>query len=156
MHTHPWTTLEDAMTIMIDNYLREDTFKYKNDEWNIVDGDKWYFFDTSKFLNNEILHKSDIDAIQLNSDDVELPNNVGIIYEGVGIQFEYNGQRYDVTDTAHLTSALASAAPLRWFWSKARFRKYGGTGSVNLTAKYVDTHGKAVPDVTLSVTKSIR
>ena len=102
------------------------------------------------------MHKSDIDAIQLNSDDVELPNNVGIIYEGVGIQFEYNAQRYDVTDTAHLTSALASAAPLRWFWSKARFRKYGGTGSVNLTAKYVDTHGKAVPDVTLSVTKSIR
>ncbi len=106
-------------------------------------------------MNGEILHKSDIDAIQLNSDDVELPSLTGIIYEGVGIQFEYDGKRYDVTDTAHLTAALASASPLRWFWNKTRYRKYGGSGSVILTALYVDTHGKAVPDVKLSVTKTV-
>lgn len=155
MHTHPWTTLENAMTIMIDNYLREETFKYKNDEGDIVDGDKWYFFDTAKFLDNEILHKSDINAIQLNLDDVELPNLVGIIYEGVGIQFEYDGKRYDVTDTAHLNTALTSGSPLRWFWNKDRFRKYGGTDSVTITAQYVDTQGRTVPDVKLSVTKNV-
>ena len=106
-------------------------------------------------MNGEILHKSDIDAIQLNSDDVELPALTGIIYEGVGIQFEYDGKRYDVTDTAHLTAALASGAPLRWFWNKTRCRKYGGNGTVILTAHYVDTHGKTVPDVKLSVTKTV-
>ena len=110
---------------------------------------------TASFLNGEILHKYDIDAIQLNSDDVELPALTGIIYEYVGIQFEYDGKRYDVTDTAHLTAALASGAPLRWFWNNARCRKYGGSGSVILTALYVDTHGKAVPDVKLSVTKTV-
>lgn len=156
MHNYPWTTLEDAMTIMLDNYLREETFKYKNDDWNIVDGDKWYFFDTDKFLNNEILHKSDIDAIQLTGDEVVLPSVPGIIYEGEGIQFEYGGQKYDVSDTSHLTSALTSDVSIRWFWNKPRFRKYGGTRSATIKAQYVDTRGKAVPDVSLTVKRNVQ
>ena len=86
---------------------------------------------------------------------MELPNLIGIIYEGVGIQFEYDGKRYDVTDTATLTAALTSGSPLRWFWNKDRFRKYGGTDSATITAQYVDTQGRTVPDVKLSVTKNV-
>ena len=157
MHTHPGTTLEDAMTIMIEKYLRAETFKYKNDEGNIVNGDKWYFYDTEKFLNEEILHKSTIDAIILNAEDVALPSITDICYTGKGVQFEYNGQRYDITDTAHLKAALTSNRPIQYFWNKTRYLKYGGkaSGQATIKALYLDTHGHTVPGVEISVKKNI-
>ena len=102
------------------------------------------------------MHKSDIDAIQLTGDEVVLPSVPGIIYEGEGIQFEYGGQKYDVSDTSHLTSALTSDVSIRWFWNKPRFRKYGGTRSATIKAQYVDTRGKAVPDVSLTVKRNVQ
>ena len=145
------------MTIMLDKYLRAETFKYKNDEGDIVDGDKWYFYDTEKFLNEEILHRKDIDAVRLNAEDVPLPSITGISYTGQGVQFEYNGKRYDITDAAHLKAALTSGATLRWFWNKTRYLKYGGIPSaqVTITAQYIDTHGCAVPDVACTIKKNI-
>ena len=51
MKTHPGVTLEGANTIVQENYLREETFKYVDEEdGSIKDGGQWYFFDTDKFL----------------------------------------------------------------------------------------------------------
>ena len=62
------------MTIIVNNYLRAEKFKYKNDAGQIVDGDYRYFFDMDKLIKTELLQSSKINSIQLNSDDVALPN----------------------------------------------------------------------------------
>lgn len=144
------------MTIMIDNYLRAETMKFKDESGSIQNGDKWYFFDTAKFLDEELLHKKTIEGIKLNADEVALPSIADICYTGKGIMFEYNGQKYDITDSAHLKAALTSGATIRYFWNKKLYRKYGGTTTATIKALYIDTHGKYVPDVECTINKNIQ
>lgn len=63
MHNHPGATLEDANTIMQERYLRAERFKYKDPEdGNIKDGEHWYFIDSDKFIQEEILHETEVKA----------------------------------------------------------------------------------------------
>lgn len=63
-----------------------------------------------KLLDVELLQSKAINNVQLNSDVVKLPSGKGICYVGKGIQFEYNGQRYDATSAnqSQLNQALKS------------------------------------------------
>ena len=155
MKNHSWSTLEDAMTIMINNYLTEDTFKYKNDNGNIVNWEKWYFFNTDKFIKNEILSQASINSIQFNSNDVQLPSDNWLCYVWKWIQFEYNGQRYDVCNQAMLNQAITSWNNIQRYWNKDSFLKYWGTTNVNFKVYVLDKNGKIIPDVSLDVNKNI-
>ena len=100
------------MTIIVNNYLREETFQYMDETTNfeLVDGDKWYFVEIEKLLNNELLQADKLDALQFNADEVELPAGKGISYTGMGVQMEFNGNRYDMTASNQtvITEALMS------------------------------------------------
>ena len=74
---------------------------------------------------------------------------------GMGVQFDFEGKRYDIIDTAHLIAALTSGTPIHYFWNKERFLKYGGTTSVAIKVLYIDTHGKFVSDVVLEMSKKV-
>lgn len=63
MKTHPGVTLEGANTILQENYLREEKYKYLDEsDGSIKEGGEWYFFDTDKFFEYEVLHKAEVDA----------------------------------------------------------------------------------------------
>ena len=72
------------MTIIVKNYLIQEKFQYKDEttNWELVDGDYWYFIDMQKLLKTELLQSDKIDKIQLNSDLVSLPGGPGICYTG--------------------------------------------------------------------------
>ena len=112
MSNHPGITAEDAMTIIVNNYLIEEKFQYKDEStnYNLVDGGEWYFIDMQKLLDVELLQSKAIDNVQFNSDLVKLPSCKGLCYVGKGIQFEFNGQKYDATSAnqAVLNQALKS------------------------------------------------
>ena len=157
MHNHSWSTLEDAMTIMINNYLTEDTFKYKDDDWNIKNWWKRYFFNTDKFIQQEILQTSKINAISLNSDDVELPSDGWLCYVWKWIQYGYNWQRYNITDKSKLVELISSWKNIKRYWNKKTFLKYGWKNSASFDVYVMDNSWKLVPDVQLkNITKSVQ
>ncbi len=147
------------MTIIVDNYLREEKFQYKDEttNWELVNGGEWYFIEIDKLLNTELLQAGKLSSLQLNADEVELPDGKGICYSGKGVQFEFGGRKYDV--------AAASSQPLllqalktgnvKWSWSKPLFRKYGGTRQVAFEVFVVDKEGARIPDFQLSIAKNI-
>ena len=147
------------MTIICDNYLREETFQYKDETTNgqLVDGGKWYFFEIQQLLDHELLQADQLNSLQLKADEVELPSGKGLCYAGIGVQFEYDGHRYDCIETnlATLQEALKSGA-IKWYWNKDRFRKYGGTTSATLKAYIMDCNYNRIPDLQLEVTKNIQ
>ena len=167
MAAHPWITAEDAMTIICENYLREETFQYMGQpqRWKqngaangqLVDGGKWYFIEIQKLLDHELLQADQLNSLQFNADEVELPFSQGLCYAGIGMQFEYEGQKYDCVETnlATLKEALKSGA-IKWYWNKSRFRKYGGTDSATLKAYIIDCNYNSIPDLQLKVTKKIQ
>lgn len=146
------------MTIIVNNYLREETFQYMDETTNfeLVDGDKWYFIEIEKLLNNELLQADKLDALLFNADEVELPSDNGICYTGMGVQMEFNGKRYDMTDgnQAVVQEALMSGNA-KWYWSKDRFKKYGGAGNTSLSVFVVDKEGKRIPDLQLNISKTV-
>ena len=157
MYNHTWSTLEDAMTIMINNYLTEDTFKYKDDDWNIQNWWKRYFFNTDKFIQQEILQTSKINAINLNSDDVELPSDGWLCYVWKWIQYEYNWERYNITNKSKLVELISSWKNVKWYRNKKTFLKYGWKNSASFDVYVMDNSWKLVPDVQLkNVTKSVQ
>ena len=156
MWTHPWITAEDAMTIIVNNYLRAEKFKYKNNSWQIVDWDYRYFFDVNKLMKTELLQSSKINSIQLNWNDVALPNPKWICYTWKWIQFEYNGKRYNVSDQSTLNQALKSWN-IKWYWNKKTFLKYGWKWSASFDVHLVDKDGKKIPDIEIkNITKTVK
>lgn len=147
------------MTIIVNNYLIEETFQYKDETTNgqLMDGEEWYFIDMQKLLDNELLQAGQLSILQLNADEVELPDGKGICYSGMGVQFEYEGKKYDASAAANfsvLQEALKSGKA-RWYWNKDRFRKYGGTHSADLQVFIVGKEGEKIPDFQLSVSKNV-
>ena len=146
------------MTLIVNHYLREETFQYMDETTNfeLVDGDKWYFIEIEKLLNKELLQADKLDALQFNADEVELPAGKGICYTGMGVQMEFNGKRYDMTagNLAVIQEALMSGNA-KWFWTKDRFKKYGGSGKTSLSVLVVDKEGKKIPKFQLSISKTV-
>ena len=158
MTSHPWITAEDAMTIICDSYLREETFQYKDAaaNWALVDWWKRYFIQMQDLLNNELLHSDKIQNLSFNSDNVALPNGQWICYSGLWIQFEYEWKRYTTTDTNQsiLNQALKSWK-VKWYWDKKVFKKYGWKDSVKFNAYIVDKAWKRIPNLHLQIDKSV-
>jgi hypothetical protein len=147
------------MTIICDKYLREETFQYKDGttNWELVDGEKWYFIEMQKLLDNELLQADKLNSLQLNADEVELPAGKGICYSGIGVQFEFGGKKYDSTDDnlAILQEALKSGH-VKWYWNKDRFRKYGGTTTATFKVGIVNLNANLIPDLSLEITKNVQ
>lgn len=143
------------MTIMINNYLSAETYKYKHDNGDITEEGQWYFYNTDKFIEQEILYKSEIDAVALNSDDVELPSHSGLCYIGQGIQIKYNGTRYNIADQSSYQDIIQSWDDVKWYWNKKAFQKYGGTTTVTFDVHVMDKSGNLIPGIQLTATKSV-
>ena len=165
MKTHPGVTLEGANTILQENYLREETFKYVDDsDGSIQDGGLWYFFDTDKFFEYEVLQKEAVDAAvakiagQAGNDAVALPSGYGICYTGPGVQFEVGGTRYDMTEenrAAFEAAWSADPASVTWYFSPLQALVYGASGTAQLTVGVLDTSARLVPDISRTVPASI-
>ena len=158
MANHPWITAEDAMTIIVNNYLTQEKFQYKDETTNreLVDGDYRYFIDIQKLLKTELLHSDKIDKVKLNSDLVELPSGNGIYYTGKWIQFEYNWNKYTVTSENQpiLNQALKSGN-IKWYWHKDSFKKYWWTNFANFNVYVVDKNWKKIPNLNISINKDV-
>lgn len=162
MKTHPGVTLEGANTILQDNYLREEKFKYVDDaDGSIKEGGEWYFFDTDKFFENEVMQKETVDAALkeiaglAGNDAVALPSGGGLCYMGPGVQFEAGGTRLDMTEenrAAFETAWKADPASVKWYFSPARAAEYGATGSTEFTIRVLDTQARLIPDLSRTVT----
>lgn len=146
----------DAMEIIVNNYLREETFQYMDEttNWELTDGGKWYFLKMDELLNNELLQASKLESLALQGDDVALPQGKGICYMGKGVQFEVDGVRHNLSDTSALTAAL-KAGDARWYWNRRLFRKQGGTTNTELDVYITDLNGEKIPDLHLTITKTI-
>ena len=158
MANHPWITAEDAMTIIVNNYLKREKYQYKDETTNreLIDGDYRYFIDMQKLLKSELLQSDKIEKIQFNSDLVSLPSGPWICYTGKWIQFEYEWKRYNVTseNQSILNQALKSWN-VKWYWHKDSFKKYGWTNSANFDVYVVDKSWKKIPNAHLSISKAI-
>lgn len=146
------------MTIIVNQYLREETFQYTDEttNWELADGGKWYFIEMEKLLEKELLLADQFNSLQLDADEVELPLGPGLCYTGTGVQFEYDGKRY-LTSGANqdiLTQALQSGTA-KWYWNKTLFKKCGGKDSALLHAYIVDKEGKRIPNLHLEINRSI-
>ena len=144
------------MTIISEKYLIEDTYRYKDpDDGQLKDGGKWYFFDTDKFLKDEVLHREAVEAALsgIAQEDIELPSTCGLTYEGAGIRFTTGGETYDMTEEnrAVLEDAVKSGNEVIWLYSPLRARKYGISGNHTIAVSVMDKAGNLVPDVTLDL-----
>lgn len=172
MKTHPGTTLEGANTILQENYLREETFKYVDDSEGgaIKDGGLWYFFDTDKFFECEVLHKEAVDAAleeiagQAGNEGsggvcVELPSGYGLCYTGPGIQFEFGGTRLDMTEENRAAFEIAwkaDPASVKWYFNSASTAAFGASGSVNIEVRVLDKDARLIPDISRTVTVTLQ
>ena len=146
------------MTIICDNYLREETFQYKDEttNWALVDGWKRYFIKMQELLDKELLQSDKVNNIQLNGENVQLPSGKWICYTGIWIQFEFEWKRYLTIDSnkSILNQALKSWN-IKWYWDKDTFKKYGWKGSASFDVYVVDKGWKKIPDLHLSINKSV-
>ena len=167
MRNHPWTTLEDASTILQDEYLRVEKFKYKDTDGVIKEGGDWYFFDSDKFLKSEILHEEEIKQIltdaaktisEGSSSSVSLPAYPGLIYSGPGIFFAVDGTTYEMTsgNQTVLETAIKSGSDIQWSYNPNRVTEYGISETNTIIVQFVDTKAQVVPDVSVSITYSLK
>lgn len=158
MSNHPGITAEDAMTIIVNNYLTEQKFQYKDETTNnnLVDGWEWYFVDMQNLLDVELLQSEKINNIQLNSNLVKLPSGKWICYVGKWIQFEFNWKKYDTTLASQsiLNQALKSWN-VTWYRNKDMFKKYWWTNSVQFDVYVVDKQWNKIPNLHKTITKSV-
>lgn len=120
----------------------------------MVEGEHWNQVDAEKVITKELLQEDKLNELVFNAEEIELPAIPGMCYLGKGVQFEYNGKKYDVSDAATLQEALKSDG-IKWYWNKDRFRKYGGTTTATLDVYVVDKTGQAIPDCHLTLTKNV-
>lgn len=146
----------DAMEVIVNNYLREETFQYMDEttNWELADGGKWYFLKMDELLNNELLQAGKLETLNLAGDDVALPQGKGICYVGKGVQFEVDGTRHNLSDASALSQAL-KAGNAHWYWNRSLWRKQGGTNQAELDVYVTDLNGKTIPDLHLTVTKNV-
>lgn len=167
MRNHPGTTLEDASTILQDEYLRVEKFKYKDTDGVIKEGGDWYFFDSDKFLKSEILHEAEIKQIltdaaktisEGSSSSVSLPAYPGLIYSGPGIFFAVDGTTYEMTSENQTVfeSAIKSGSDIQWSYNPNRVTEYGISETNTIVVQFVDTKAQVVPDVSVSITYSLK
>ena len=153
MRNYALTTLEDANSLFINKYLREETFKYIDDiDDSIRDGEKWYFFKTNDFIHNEILHETEVKSAFQNTPH-SLPSTNGLYYEGKGIQFTVDGQTYDMTEENRTTieNAVKSGKEINWIYNSDQAKKYGVSGENTITVRVMDRQARLIPDITLQV-----
>jgi len=156
MANHPWTTPEDAMTIIVDNYLIEKKFQYKDESGDLVDGWERYFIDMDKLLESELLQSKKIDNIKLNADLISLPSGNGICYMGKWIQFEYNWKKYNATteNQTILNQALKSWN-IKRYRHRDTFKKFWWTNSAQFDVYVVDKSWNKFPNLHKSITKTV-
>ena len=154
------------MTIIVNEYLREETYQYigepnrgkQNEAANgqFKDGGQWYFIEIQQLLEKELLQADQLNSLQFDGDEVELPLGPGLCYTGKGIQFEYEGKRYLTSEAnqAILTEALKSGTA-KWYWNKTLSKKCGGNGSATFNAYIVDKSGRRFPTLHLEINKPI-
>ena len=117
---------------------------------------QWNLYNTDKFIDEEILSKSKIESIEFNSDDVQLPSGSGLCYVGKGIQLEYNGVRYNISDQSAWQNVVESWDDVKWYWNRKAFLKYGGGATTSFDVYVMDKNGQLVPDIQLNnVTKNV-
>ena len=157
MSNNPWYTAEDANTVIINDYLQEDTFKYKDqNDWNIKDWGARNFFQDDKFINNEMLHKPEIDAIKLENEDTPLPSGKWIYYEWNWIQFEYKWKRYNLSDSMW-TTAVTSWEDIQYYCNTTLDIKSWWKWTTSFNVGILDKNGKKIPDIQLkNVTKTYK
>ena len=157
MSNNPWYTAEDANTVIINDYLQEDTFKYKDqNDWNIKDWGARNFFQDDKFINNEMLHKPEIDAIKLENEDTPLPSGKWIYYEWKWIQFEYKWKRYNLSDSMW-TTAVTSWEDIQYYFNTTLDIKSWWKWTTSFNVGILDKNGKKIPDIQLkNVTKTYK
>jgi len=148
--------------------LRADTFRYKDADGTIKPGGTWYFFDSDKFFNAELLHKEEIvqvlssavpaSSASESSPSIVLPFYPGLIYSGPGVFFSVNGKEYEMTEASRsaLEEAVKSDAAISWRYSPGRARKYGvgaqaADAGSSITVRILDTKAQVVPDISFSV-----
>jgi hypothetical protein len=158
MSNHPEITAEDAMTTIVNNYLNEQKFQYKDETTNnnLVDGWERYFVDMQKLLESELLQSKAINNIQLNSNLVKLPSGKWICYVGKWIQLEFNWKKYDAVSATQsiLNQALKSGNVTR-YRNKDMFKKYWWTNSAQFDVYIVDRQWNKIPDLHKSITKGV-
>ncbi len=160
MKTHPGTTLEGANTILQENYLREEKFKYVDEEdGNIKEGGEWYFFDTDKFFEHEVLHKAEVDAaLAASGDDIPLPSGYGLCYTGPGVQFEVAGSRYDMTEANRAkfeAAGKADPASVKWSFNPTSATAFGASGNVSIDVRVLDKDARHIPDISRTVSVNL-
>ena len=161
---------------MQERYLRGEKFKFKDEDGSIKEGGDWYFFDSEKFFDAEVLHKADIlDAFSAaasaasatsTTPSIGLPAYPGLVYIGPGIFFSTGGATYEMTqeNRATLVAAIKGNAAISWSYSPWRARKLGagaqsGNGSSSssaaapaaITVRVADTRAQLIPDLTLTL-----
>ncbi len=151
----------DAMDIIVDRYLRMEKLMFTEDTvWSAnptlieAENSPAYFLKTQELMDNELLQAEKLERLALNGDDVELPFGRGICYLGKGVQFELDGVRHDISETAALTEAL-KAGNAKWYWDRRAFRRYGDADTVDLHVYIVDKNGEKFPDLELNITKPV-
>ena len=146
------------MTIIINNYFTEETFQYKDETTNreLADWGKWYFINMQKLLQNELVQSDKIEKLQFNTDITELPSGRWLCYVGMGIQFEYGGEWYNMTkENEDKFRTIVANNDIKWRWNKTSWRKYGGVGTVTFDVYVLDKQGDKIPDLHLSFSKSV-
>ena len=110
------------MTIICDNYLREETFQYMDETTNgqLVDGGQWYFIEMQQLLEHELLLSGQLNNLLFNADEVKLPSGPGLCYTGTGILFEYEGKKYLTTaENSHILTEALKSGNVKWYWSRS-------------------------------------
>ena len=155
MSNNPGIAPEDAMTIMYNNYLTKKKFQYKDEttNWELVDGDYWYFIDIWKLLKNELLQADKLNDIQFDKDSIELPDGKGICYTGKGVQFTIDGQPFDITEEtrATLENAVISGKEITWTYNADKAQKYGVSGANTIKVGVMDKSARLIPDLSLTI-----
>lgn len=154
---HPWKTLEELNSIMLDNYYNWEPIKYKDEnDWTIKDWVTKYRPNTGKLINEEILHKTEIEAVQLNSEDTPLPSYDWIYYLWPSIQFEYQWKRYNPSDNYDVRqTAISSWEKIQYYSNTTLDIKRGWKWSTSFEVGVLDKSGKKMTDVEIKkVTKT--
>lgn len=59
------------------------------------------------------------------------------------------------TDNQTIIKEALQSGNVKWYWNKKIFKKYGGIGTAIIDAYVVDKAGKKIPDLHLSVNKTV-
>ena len=143
------------MTIIVNNYFREEKFQFKDEttNWELVDGGSWYFIDIRKLMENEILQADKQVPLSSNCGLVNLPDGPGIYYEGPGVLFTVDGSTYDMTEEnrATLENAVKSGKEITWTYNPDQAKKYGVPGTNTIKVGVMDRQGRLIPDISLTI-----